>query len=74
MTFEKKKDEGCENAKEVASRFGFQIVCDEEEEVELESADAGCENAKQVASRHGMQVVCDDQEISRFRLGDVKIT
>lgn len=55
-------DENCENAKEVASRFGFQIVCDEEEEVEahLESADAGCENAKEVASRHGMQIVCDD--------------
>lgn len=58
--FNKKPDDGCENAKQVASRYGFQIVCDEDENVELESADAGCENAKQVASRYGMQVVCDD--------------
>ncbi len=58
--FNKEPDEGCENAQQVASRYGFQIVCDEDENVELESADAGCENAKQVASRYGMQVVCDE--------------
>lgn len=60
VVFEDEFDEGCKRAQQVASRYGYQLVCDEEETLELESADAGCENAKQVASRYGMQVVCDE--------------
>ncbi len=61
---EKNVDDGCENAKQVASRYGHHIVCDDDDDTvkanNTESADDGCENAKKVASRFGVQVVCDD--------------
>lgn len=60
---ERNIDDGCENAKQVASRYGYHIVCDDDDAVETEntqSTDDGCENAKQVASRFGVHVVCDD--------------
>lgn len=55
-------DENCENAKEVASKIGFTIVCDDEEEQqEAVSTDENCENAKEIASKLGYQIVCDDE-------------
>lgn len=55
-------DEGCENAKEVASKYGYNIVCDDDELEETRSDDENCENAKEVASKHGYTVVCEDEE------------
>ena len=56
----------CENVKTVASKYGYTVVCDEEEDAR-ENADlvmpAGetCENAKKVASKVGYTVVCDEE-------------
>ena len=57
--------EECEKKKEVVSKYGVTVVCDEMEE-EKRSADiimpAGeeCENAKRIVSKHGVVVVCDE--------------
>ena len=58
--------ETCENVKEVASKFGYTIVCDEEDEKKQEAdlvlpAGEPCENAKKVASKIGYTVVCDEE-------------
>lgn len=61
-------EEKCENAKEVASKVGIQIICsDEDEQVETNPTlhvpdHDGCENKKELASRFGVQVVCEDQD------------
>lgn len=58
--------ETCENVKKVASKYGFALICDDEEN-EKQDADlvlpAGepCENAKKVASKIGYTVVCDEE-------------
>ena len=58
-------DEYCEDMKEVASKAGVTVVCNdddiEEEGVRVPNFD-GCENMKETASRFGVQVVCDDEE------------
>lgn len=60
--------EDCENMKEVASKVGTQVICDDEDEKELARAGAydfsdveDCENIQTVASKVGVQVVCDDE-------------
>ena len=58
--------EGCENVKEVASKFGMTVVCDEKEEERLNAdvimpAGEQCENVKEVASKVGVVVVCDEE-------------
>ena len=58
------QQEECEHTREVASKYGIQIVCDEEEkESQLEihlPASESCENEKKVASKYGVQLVCDE--------------
>ena len=58
--------EGCENAKEVASKFGMTVVCDEKDEERLNAdvilpASEQCDNMKEVASKVGVVVVCDEE-------------
>ena len=58
--------EGCENVKEVASKFGMTVVCDEKEEERLHAdvilpASEQCENMKTVASKVGVTVFCDEE-------------
>ena len=58
--------EDCENAKEVVSKYGVTLVCDEKEEERLNAdvilpASEQCENMKTVASKVGMTVVCDEE-------------
>ncbi len=58
--------EECENMKQVVSKFGMTVVCDEKDEERLNAdvilpASEECENMKVVASKVGMQVVCDDE-------------
>lgn len=62
-------DEHCEDLKEVASKVGVQVVCNDEDAAEQEAENAlhlpegeGCEETKEVASRFGVQVVCDDEK------------
>ncbi len=62
---EEKKEE-CEHTKEVASKFGIQVVCDEEDAVTgqpLLHVPEGeeCENSKKVATKYGVQVICDEE-------------
>lgn len=59
----------CENMKEVASKVGTQVICDDDDAKEIERAGAydfseneECDNIKTVASKVGVQVVCDDDE------------
>lgn len=57
--------EACENAKEVVSKYGVKIVCDEEDlakkpDVVLPASEQ-CENMKTVASKVGVTVVCDEE-------------
>jgi CO dehydrogenase/acetyl-CoA synthase epsilon subunit len=62
-------EENCENVKKVVSKFGVQVVCDEEDAKEQAKRDADlvmpaseeCENVKKVASKVGYQVVCDEE-------------
>ncbi len=59
--------ENCDHVKEAVSKYGVQLVCDDEDEKELHKPDLvlpesdGCENIKKVASKVGYQVVCDDE-------------
>lgn len=59
----------CKNMKEVASKVGVQVVCDDEDKKILQnesgidlSENEECDNIKEVASKIGVQVVCDDDE------------
>lgn len=59
------KDE-CGRVKEVVSKYGVTMVCDEEDEAKRTAdivmpAGEECENAKKVASKHGVVVVCDEE-------------
>ena len=58
--------EGCENVKEVASKFGMAVICDEKDEEKLNAdvilpAGEQCDNMKEVASKVGVVVVCDEE-------------
>lgn len=60
-------EEECEKVRHVVSRYGVQMVCNEEEEAEQNAPDLvlpeskGCENIKKVASKIGYQVVCEEE-------------
>lgn len=54
-------EEGCEKAAKVASKYGYQIVCDDEEEKEQKAVDPNCEKAKTVASKYGFVINCDEE-------------
>ena len=60
-------EEQCENVKEVASKYGVTVVCNEDDEKEKLTADIvmpaseHCENMKTVASKVGVTVVCDEE-------------
>jgi len=57
--------EDCENVKEAVSKYGVQVVCDEEDKKSdadiVMQADETCENVKEVVSKIGMTVVCDEE-------------
>ena len=63
------EDEYCEDVREVASKVGVQVVCNDEDDAKEEQANAihvqdfdGCDNVVETASKFGVQVVCDDEE------------
>lgn len=59
-------EEQCGKVKEIVSKYGVKVVCDEKDE-ELLNADVvmpaspHCEDMKKVASKHGVTVVCDEK-------------
>lgn len=62
-------EDDCKDMKEVASKVGVQVVCNDEDEKTLHketginlSDSPECDNMKEVASKVGVQVVCDDDE------------
>ena len=58
-------EEDCKKMQKVVSKYGVQVVCNEEEKKEeadlVLPASEGCENVKKVASKLGYQVVCDEE-------------
>ena len=63
------EDEYCEYVKEVASKVGVQVVCNDEDSEAADDKNAihvqdfdGCDNVVETASKFGVQVVCDDEE------------
>ncbi|MDO4280688.1 MAG: hypothetical protein Q4C56_03570 [Peptococcaceae bacterium] len=66
------EDEYCQDVKEVATKVGVTVVCDDEDVEAQKKEDEknaihmqdfeGCDNVKETASRFGVQVVCDDEE------------
>lgn len=63
------EDEYCEDVKEVASKVGVQVVCNDEDSDAADDKNAihvqdfeGCDNVVETASKFGVQVVCDDEE------------
>lgn len=59
------QQEECEHTREVASKYGIQVVCNEEEAEENQlgiylPASESCENEKKVTSKYGVQLVCDE--------------
>ena len=56
-------------AKEVASKVGVQVVCNDEDDkaeadknaIHVQDFD-GCDNVVETASKFGVQVVCDDED------------
>ena len=62
-------EEQCKNVKEVVSKYGVTVVCNEDDEKEKEKLTADivmpaseqCENMKTVASKVGVTVVCDEE-------------
>lgn len=61
-------EEECEKMQKVASKYGVQMVCDEEDEKKEEGLDLGfigeenCENVKKTVSKYGVAVVCDEEK------------
>ena len=63
------EDEYCEDVKEVASKVGVQVVCNDEDDkaetdknaIHVQDFD-GCDNVVETASKFGVQVVCDDED------------
>lgn len=62
-------DDYCEDVKEVASKVGVQVVCNDEDSLAEDDKSAihvqdfdGCDNVVETASKFGVQVVCDDEE------------
>ena len=56
-------EEQCENTKNVVSKYGVTIVCDEEPTKEPDMilpANENCENLKETVSKYGVSVVCED--------------
>ena len=60
---------GAQVVKEVASKVGVQVVCNDEDNAEEDAKNAihvqdfdGCDNVVETASKFGVQVVCDDEE------------
>lgn len=63
------EDEYCEDVKEVASKVGVQVVCNDEDSAAEDAKNAihvndfeGCDNVVETASKFGVQVVCDDDD------------
>lgn len=56
-------EEGCENAAKVASKYGYQLVCEDEEEKEHSEVDPNCENAAKVASKYGYVINCEAEDL-----------
>ena len=59
-------EEQCEQVKEVVSKYGVTVVCDENEEEKMKAdfvmpAGEECDNIKEVASKAGKVVVCDEE-------------
>lgn len=59
-------EEECKKAKEVVSKYGLTVVCDEAEEAKRNAdivmpAGEECENTKKAVSKHGVVVVCDEE-------------
>ena len=60
-------EEECEKMQKVVSKYGVQMVCDEEDEKKegLDMSFIGeenCEHMKQTVSKYGVAVVCDEEE------------
>lgn len=55
-------EDGCKNAQKVAYRYGYTLVCPEDDvEFKISLTDENCEKAKQVAGKYGFVVVCDEE-------------
>lgn len=59
-------DEQCKNVKNIASKYGVTVVCDEKEEEKRNAdiilpASKQCENMKTIASKIGVTIVCDEE-------------
>ena len=58
-------EEQCNQVKNVVSKYGITVVCDEKEEKRnadiVLPASEQCENMKTVASKVGVTVVCDEE-------------
>ena len=59
-------EEQCNQVKNVVSKYGITVVCDEKEEEKRNAdivlpASEQCENMKTVASKVGVTVVCDEK-------------
>ena len=59
-------EEQCNQVKNVVSKYGITVVCDEKEEEKRNAdivlpASEQCENMKTVALKVGVTVVCDEE-------------
>jgi len=59
------QQEACEHTREVASKYGIQVVCNEEEAEQAQivihqSEWNECEDGKTVVSKYGVQIICDE--------------
>lgn len=56
--------EQCENMKKIVSKYGVNIVCNEEDLVEKPNfvmpASESCENMKEATSKYGVKIVCEE--------------
>ena len=57
--------EDCEHVAEIANKYGYDILCDDETEkqisadIEPDESDPNCNKAKKVLERFGYEVVCE---------------
>ncbi len=60
------EDEYCQDVKEVATKVGVTVVCDDDDVEDKEGLHVhnfdGCDNMQETASKFGVSVVCDDEE------------
>ena len=55
-------DENCNRIQRIVSKFGYTILCDDDEVENAIVVAENCDSVEKVVSQYGYTVICDDQD------------